>query len=141
MSFDLSSLCSLTTSLAPSTNGLPHHCCSPTARVALPWTAPAGEPPTTPTPIVDSLHLHGPPGPLSDSPRRQHGRSGRVTTGATVGACSPALTGPQGQMGRQLRQSRRIVAWDGLKASPHEQCPLSFSYALIGIKFQRVLNF
>jgi hypothetical protein len=31
MSFDLSSLCSPTTSPAPSTNGLPHHCCSPTA--------------------------------------------------------------------------------------------------------------
>jgi hypothetical protein len=100
MSFDSSSRRSPTTSPAPSTNGPPHHHRSPAAQVTPPWMAPAGEAPTTPTPIVDSPHLHGPPGPLSGSHRHRHGRSGRVATGATMGARSPALAGPQGQMGQ-----------------------------------------
>jgi hypothetical protein len=119
MSFDSS----LRRSLAPSTNGPPHHCCSPAARVTPSWMAPASEAPTTRTPIVNSSHLCGPPGPLSGSPRCRHGRSGRVTTGATL-PCSGWASRPDG---RQLRQPRRMVEWAGLKASPHEQCPLSFS--------------
>jgi hypothetical protein len=99
-SFDSSSRRSPNTSLVPSTNGLPHHRHSPATRVVPPWTTPVGEPLTTPTPIVDSPHLRGPPSPLSGCPHRRHGRSDRVTTGATVGARFPALARPQGQMGR-----------------------------------------
>jgi hypothetical protein len=35
---------------SPSTNGPPHHRRSPAARVAPPWMAPTGKPPTTLTP-------------------------------------------------------------------------------------------
>jgi hypothetical protein len=126
-SFDLSSRCSLTTSLSPFTNGLPHHRRSRATRVAPPWTAAAGEPPTTPPP-----HIQLPAPPLSSWPPLRlpslpawpewPGRHRRHRGGALP--CSSWASRSNGPTAKAAQENSG-VGW--AKSWPHEQCHLSFS--------------